>query len=217
MFWGANPSRWPWRCCWRPYLIHAGTSSIWDSNEAFYVETPREMMEHGTHLVPPSTVYQRLNKPPLAYWLVIIAYRLGGVGVWSQRMVIATAFALATLLVVWQLAFRLTASRTAAWAAAPPSTTPFPWIFVRWADGRHRRGAVVFHHGHDLLSTACSRGAPHPRSGLGGHLSRPGFHGQGAGGGGPAPDHRRRVPGLAPRMAAERPGAPSSWPRAPSR
>jgi len=110
------------------YLIHAGTSSIWDSNEAFYVETPREMMEHGTHLVPTFNYQPRLNKPPLAYWLVIIAYRLGGVSVWSQRMVIA-AFALATLLVVWQLAFRLTASRTAAWAAAA-ITALTPRIFV---------------------------------------------------------------------------------------
>lgn len=110
------------------YLIHAGTSSIWDSNEAFYVETPREMMEHGTHLVPTFNYQPRLNKPPLAYWLVMIAYRLGGVSVWSQRLVIA-AFALAMLVVVWRLAFRLTASRVAAWAAAA-ITALTPRIFV---------------------------------------------------------------------------------------
>ncbi len=99
------------------YLVHAGTSSIWDSNEAFYVETPREMMENNTSLYPTFNYKPRLNKPPLAYWLVIIAYRLMGVSVWSQRLVIAF-FALARVVVVWRLAFQLTASRAAAWAAA---------------------------------------------------------------------------------------------------
>jgi 4-amino-4-deoxy-L-arabinose transferase-like glycosyltransferase len=110
------------------YLVHAGTSSIWDSNEAFYVETPREMMEHGTHLVPTFNYQLRLNKPPLAYWLVMIGYRLGGVSVWSQRLVIAF-FALATLVVVWRFAFDVSASRAVAWAAAG-ITALTPRIFV---------------------------------------------------------------------------------------
>ena len=30
-----------------PYFVDLGGSAIWDANEAFYVETPREMMEHA--------------------------------------------------------------------------------------------------------------------------------------------------------------------------
>jgi len=30
-----------------PYLIGLGDSAIWDANEAFYAETPREMIEAG--------------------------------------------------------------------------------------------------------------------------------------------------------------------------
>src|SRR5215212_1257910 len=32
-----------------PYFIRLGASSLWDSNEAFYAETPREMMESGDY------------------------------------------------------------------------------------------------------------------------------------------------------------------------
>jgi len=33
-----------------PYFTNLGASSLWDSNEAFYAETPREMIESGKYL-----------------------------------------------------------------------------------------------------------------------------------------------------------------------
>jgi 4-amino-4-deoxy-L-arabinose transferase-like glycosyltransferase len=86
-----------------PYFIDLGGSSIWDANEAFYVETPREMMEHGDYVTPTFNYEARLNKPVLSYWVVAAFYRVFGVSPGVQRLpiaigaivMIATAFFLA--------------------------------------------------------------------------------------------------------------------------
>jgi 4-amino-4-deoxy-L-arabinose transferase-like glycosyltransferase len=89
-----------------PYFTRLGASSLWDANEAFYTETPREMIESGD-LANPSFNYQpRFNKPPLSYWIVAAFYKLFGVSATSERFAIAlaalalmaTAFALGRLL-----------------------------------------------------------------------------------------------------------------------
>ncbi len=86
-----------------PYFINLGASSIWDANEAFYVETPREMLERGDYVFPTFNYEPRLNKPVLSYWIVAAFYQLFGVSVAVQRVAIAlgalvmvaTAFGLA--------------------------------------------------------------------------------------------------------------------------
>jgi len=35
-----------------PYFLGLGASSLWDSNEAFYAETPRRMIEKGDYVSP---------------------------------------------------------------------------------------------------------------------------------------------------------------------
>jgi 4-amino-4-deoxy-L-arabinose transferase-like glycosyltransferase len=62
-----------------PYFIDLGGSSIWDANEAFYVETPREMMERGDYITPYFNYEPRINKPVLSYWVVGAFYHLFGV------------------------------------------------------------------------------------------------------------------------------------------
>jgi 4-amino-4-deoxy-L-arabinose transferase-like glycosyltransferase len=71
------------------YFVNLGASSIWDANEAFYVETPREMMERGDYITPTFNYQPRLNKPVLSYWIVAGFYRLFGVSVAVQRIPIA--------------------------------------------------------------------------------------------------------------------------------
>jgi 4-amino-4-deoxy-L-arabinose transferase-like glycosyltransferase len=86
-----------------PYFIDLAGSSIWDANEAFYVETPREMMERGDYVNPMFNYEPRINKPVLSYWIVAGFYHLWGVSVGVQRLPIAlggmvlivTAFVLA--------------------------------------------------------------------------------------------------------------------------
>jgi 4-amino-4-deoxy-L-arabinose transferase-like glycosyltransferase len=74
-----------------PYFIDLNGSAIWDANEAFYVETPREMIERGDFISPTFNYLPRLNKPVLSYWIVAGFYKLFGVSVAVQRVPIALA------------------------------------------------------------------------------------------------------------------------------
>ena len=85
-----------------PYFVRLGASSLWDSNEAFYAETPREMIESSDYINPTFNYRARLNKPPLSYWIVAPFYKLLGVSEAAQRLpivlgamiLIATAYGL---------------------------------------------------------------------------------------------------------------------------
>jgi 4-amino-4-deoxy-L-arabinose transferase-like glycosyltransferase len=89
-----------------PYFLNLGVSSIWDANEAFYAQTPREMIEAGDYITPSFNFQLRMNKPVLSYWNVAASYKLFGISEWSERLPIAlgglvivgTAFALGRLL-----------------------------------------------------------------------------------------------------------------------
>ena len=72
-----------------PFFMALSASSVWDANEAFYVETPREMVESGDWLVPHFNGTPRLNKPPLSYWLVSIFYSIFGISILWERVLMA--------------------------------------------------------------------------------------------------------------------------------
>ena len=88
------------------YFVGLGATSIWDANEAFYVQTPREMMAAHDWVNPSFNDLPRFNKPVLSYWIVAGFYRLLGVSVGAERLPIAIgamiligcAFVLAQLL-----------------------------------------------------------------------------------------------------------------------
>jgi 4-amino-4-deoxy-L-arabinose transferase-like glycosyltransferase len=71
------------------YFVSLGNSAIWDANEAFYVETPREMLEANDFLNPTFNYQPRFNKPVLSYWIVAAFYQVFGVSVTAQRFAIA--------------------------------------------------------------------------------------------------------------------------------
>jgi 4-amino-4-deoxy-L-arabinose transferase-like glycosyltransferase len=89
-----------------PYFVNLGVSSIWDANEAFYAQTPREMIDAADYVTPSFNFQLRMNKPVLSYWNVAASYHLFGVSEWSERLPIAigglvivlTGFALGRLL-----------------------------------------------------------------------------------------------------------------------
>jgi 4-amino-4-deoxy-L-arabinose transferase-like glycosyltransferase len=72
-----------------PYFVNLGASSIWDANEAFYAQSPREMIEAGDYVTPSFNFQVRMNKPILSYWEVAASYRLFGISEWSERLPIA--------------------------------------------------------------------------------------------------------------------------------
>ncbi|MCM3881249.1 MAG: glycosyltransferase family 39 protein [Vicinamibacterales bacterium] len=89
-----------------PYFVNLGVSSIWDANEAFYAQTPREMLEADDYVTPSFNFQLRLNKPVLSYWEVAASYRLFGISERSERLpiaaggivLVAVAFGLARLM-----------------------------------------------------------------------------------------------------------------------
>jgi 4-amino-4-deoxy-L-arabinose transferase-like glycosyltransferase len=96
------------------YFVDLGRSSIWDANEAFYTETPREMIERGDYLSPTFNYEPRLNKPVLSYWIVAGFYHLFGMSVAAERLAIAVG-AIAMIVIAWFLA-------RAAWPDHLPQT-----------------------------------------------------------------------------------------------
>ncbi len=106
-----------------PYLVGLGSTSIIDANEAFYTETPREMIEAGDYINPSFNYEPRFNKPPLSYWIVAGFYHAFGISLESARLPIAFgAFVLmGTVFLVGRAAFSIDAGLYAAatLAAAP--------------------------------------------------------------------------------------------------
>jgi 4-amino-4-deoxy-L-arabinose transferase-like glycosyltransferase len=113
-----------------PYFIGLGTTSIVDANEAYYTETPREMMEAGDCLNPTFNYEPRFNKPPLSYWVVAGFYELFGISLRSARLPIAlgTMVILATVFFLARLAFSTEAGLIAALTLA---ATPRLLLFSR--------------------------------------------------------------------------------------
>jgi len=116
------------------YFVALGNSAIWDANEAFYVETPREMLE-GNDFVNPSFNYlPRFNKPVLSYWIVAFLYRLFGVSVGVQRFGIALG-ALIIIVCAYVLAYRGSRSEergsAPVWAAVMLASAPRLVMFAR--------------------------------------------------------------------------------------
>lgn len=117
-----------------PYFVDLGGSSIWDANEAFYVETPREMIERGDYVSPTFNYEPRLNKPVLSYWIVAASYHLFGVSVWAQRLPIAIG-AVVMIATAFVLAWAATPQRRAHAAGGPDAPDPgaLRWRAALWA------------------------------------------------------------------------------------
>ncbi len=113
-----------------PYFIGLGATSIVDANEAYYTETPREMIESGDWINPTFNFEPRFNKPPLSYWVVALSYEAFGVSLWSARFPIALgAVAIfATVFVLGRLAFSTDAGLLAALTLA---ASPRVLLFAR--------------------------------------------------------------------------------------
>ncbi len=116
-----------------PYFVNLGSSSIWDANEAFYVETPREMMERGDYIFPTFNYEPRVNKPVLSYWIVAGFYHVFGVSVGVQRLPIALGaiVLIATAFFLARAAAPDGASSAAWWAALGLAVSPRLLIFAR--------------------------------------------------------------------------------------
>ena len=113
-----------------PYFLNLGATSIVDANEAFYAETPREMIESGNYISPTFNYEPRLNKPPLTYWVVAGFYRVAGVSLGASRLPIAfgAIVIFATAFLLGRQAF---STRAGLIAALTLAATPRMLLFSR--------------------------------------------------------------------------------------
>ena len=113
-----------------PYFINLDRSALWDGNETFYAETPREMMETGNYLAPMFNYVPRPQKPPLTYWLVLVGYKAVGVRELGVRLPIAVAV-VGMLLFTYGIARRLFSTRAALLSVVILGTTLRLFILAR--------------------------------------------------------------------------------------
>ncbi|MBP1598558.1 MAG: conserved rane protein of unknown function [Acidobacteria bacterium] len=113
-----------------PYFVHLGRSALWDTNETYYAETPREMLETGDYVSPMFNYQPRTQKPPLTYWLVLLGYWAAGIGELGVRLPGAIAVA-ATILLVFAAARLFFSTQAALLAAAIVATTPRVFMLAR--------------------------------------------------------------------------------------
>jgi 4-amino-4-deoxy-L-arabinose transferase-like glycosyltransferase len=112
-----------------PFFVALDVSSVWDANEAFYVQTPREMIERGDWLVPYFNGRPRLNKPPLSYWLVAPLYQALGVSLLWERLVLAL-LGFGSVLLVYAIGREILEGRPAALLAAAITATTFRLLML---------------------------------------------------------------------------------------
>jgi 4-amino-4-deoxy-L-arabinose transferase-like glycosyltransferase len=113
-----------------PYLLNLGTSSIWDASEAFYAETPREMLTTGDYLAPHFNFQPRVQKPPLTYWIIAASYKAFGISEFAVRLPGALA-AIGVILFTYGIGRLLFNPRAALLAAMMTAATARIFILAR--------------------------------------------------------------------------------------
>lgn len=144
------------------FLWQLGTIGLIDETEPLFAEAARQMTVTGDWITPYFNEQTRFDKPPLIYWLMAIAYKIGGVNAWSVRFPSVLAAIVLTLLgfyVLWQYEQRVLKKIDQNFHHSPPLPFSLPWMgaglialnpeTIAWA----RTGVS------DMLLTGCMCGA----------------------------------------------------------
>jgi 4-amino-4-deoxy-L-arabinose transferase-like glycosyltransferase len=123
--------------CWLLFCFFALTYSLsevppYHTDENFYVESSRNMVESGDYLTPIYNHKKRFNKPILYYWLVSASYKIFGVSLASARLVSAFFGSLA-IGFLYLIARRLFERRVAFYSIMILPATFLHFQISRWA------------------------------------------------------------------------------------
>lgn len=110
------------------FFLGLGRGAIGDSDEAFYAEAAREMVESGNWLTPHYNYELRFQKPILYYWLAATAYLVAGTGEAAARLPSALG-GLGLVLIAW-LAARRWFGDDVAWVAGLIVGTNFGYYSI---------------------------------------------------------------------------------------
>lgn len=97
-------------------LVNLGGSTLFDEDEPKNAACGQEMLERGDYLVPWFNGELRTDKPILLYWLMLLAYSVGGVSEFTARLTSAVC-GIATAVVVYHLGRILFRPAVGAWAS----------------------------------------------------------------------------------------------------
>ncbi|HTN42297.1 MAG TPA: glycosyltransferase family 39 protein [Nitrospiria bacterium] len=100
--------------------------------EYFYLESAREMLDHGDWITPIFNETNRFDKPILFYWMVMLAFKVLGTGLGAGRLVSAV-MALGVIGLTYGLGKSLYGIPAARWAVLVLITTPLFVLFARTA------------------------------------------------------------------------------------
>lgn len=111
------------------FFLGLGRPAITDSDEAFYAEAAREMVERGDWLTPHYNYQFRWQKPVLYYWLAAATYPIGGVSEWAARCWSAAA-GLGLVMLTYAAGRRLTTRQEVALLAGAITATSFGYFVM---------------------------------------------------------------------------------------
>jgi 4-amino-4-deoxy-L-arabinose transferase-like glycosyltransferase len=104
------------------FFLGLGRQAITDSDEAFYAESAREMVESGDWVTPHFNYADRWQKPVLYYWLTAATYLIAAPTEAAARWWSALS-GLGLVLLTWAAARRVTGRVDAAWLAGAITAT----------------------------------------------------------------------------------------------
>ena len=112
------------------FFVGLGRLPLTEPDEGRNAEVAREMLTSGDWITPHYDTLTCLDKPAAYFWLVAASFRVFGVSEWAARFPSAL-MALATSLLVWFLARRMSDTKTALRAGLIWVTSPLVIIFAR--------------------------------------------------------------------------------------
>jgi len=98
------------------FFTNLGGPKLWDRDEPRNAGCAAEMLARGDWIVPTFNDELRTHKPVLLYWLMMIAYRVTGIGEFSARFWSAVA-GVGTTVLTYHIGRRLFNSTVGLWAA----------------------------------------------------------------------------------------------------
>ena len=122
------------------FFIGLGRARLWDEDEAEYSRCAREMMARGDWVVPTFNHQAWLEKPVLAYWLMIGSFNIFGPTEFAARCPSAL-LALGTALLTYHLGRRLFRPKVGFWAGLILSSS---LMFVVIARAATLDSALIF-------------------------------------------------------------------------
>jgi 4-amino-4-deoxy-L-arabinose transferase-like glycosyltransferase len=108
--------------CLLTFLVGLGRPAITDSDEAFYAEAAREMVESGDWLTPHFNYEDRWQKPVLYYWLTAATFLVTGPTEWGARVWSALS-GVGLVLMTWSAGRSLTGSTGIGWLSGAITAT----------------------------------------------------------------------------------------------